>query len=424
MFAINKALEWLYILQVKSIVNREMYLLERSKIRLLQGNITSSPDDILEPGTDVVYYNQLAGQWEQGIVIGHDNCGYAQVRWKIPGMDEEFVYWFESANVSTTPPNTLRSKKLVKPGLFTMQDSSSNNEDEGEDVRNSPLLQPSNRKRSQSSITTKLFARIRSKQPAPSRPPPVKIPEEDEDLPVVQEYTVEHLDPQYNPAPPKFNGIPPKWLAPTPVYFPYPMYVPVPVLIPHYAPRPPSISYPFFPGQMFEQHFEKTKCKGIPPHKGAFRLFRIIPKRQSKLMSRQPFSLSGRKLSAYEPKSLEVDRKIEYLPPYESIVHSKFKSPHKKSKDSKKYSKVSSSDSSEEDELSLYSHRSGSAESDRSKEQGKSFRPGSGSSGKVRVRASSELIKSLITQKKLSDLPSSSPTIKEPGKKYYCIKCH
>lgn len=378
--------------------------------------------DNLAPGTDVVYYNQLSIKWEQGIIISYDNCGYAQVRWKMPGMYEELVNWFEAPNVSTTPPNT---KKFIKAGLFKAQESLSGNEgDEFEDIneRNNPLLQSSNRKRSQNS---KLFARIRSKQ-APSTSPSVDISQEsvsDRRSPVIEEVTVEHIDPKYNPVPPKFAGIPPKWLAPTPVYYPCPMYIPVPVLIPQYPPRPPSISYPFFPGQMFEQNFGRTKSKGIPPHKGAFRLFRIVPKHQSKLMSRQPFSLSGRKLSAYEPKSLDLDRKIEYLPPYESIVRSKFKNTHRKTKDNKRYSKLSStSDSSEEDELSLYSWRPASAESAQSKDQSKSLRPGSGNSGKVRRHAAlTDMTKLFIMEKKLSDLPSSSPIVKEPGE--YIMIC-
>jgi len=397
---------------VKSIVNREIYLLERSKIKLLEES-TRDHHDNLSPGTDVVYYNQLNAKWEQGIIIAYDDCGYAQIRWKIPDMHEELVNWFESANVSTTPPNT---KTFMKAGLFRAQESLSDDEFEDTKERNNLLLQSSSRKRSQISAKPKLFSRIRSKQ-APPTSPPVDTAQEsvtNQQSSMIEEITVEQIDPQYNPVPPKFVGIPPKWLAPTPVYYPCPMYVPVPVLIPQYPPRPPSISYPFFPGQIFEQN---PSPRGIPPHKGAFRLFRIVPKRQSKLMSRQPFLISGCKLSSYEPKSLEFDRKIEYLPPYESIVHSKFKNTHRKTKDNKRYSKLSSaSDSSEEDKISLYSHRPASAESARSKDQSKSFRPGSGNSGKVRRRASNDLIKSFAMEKKLSDLPSSSPTIKEPGK--------
>ena len=405
----------LCMLQVKSVVNREMYLLERSKLKVLEDNINSD-DDILRPGTDVAYYNQLTAQWERGIIIGHDDCGYAKIRWKMPGMYEEFINWFDASDISTTPPDMPHSRKLMKPGLFVAQESSSMNEDDNGE--SNPLLQPGYRKQSQNSAKPKLFARIRSKQAAPrSPPPPVDTLQEDDvtdpHSPLIEEFTVEQIDPQSNPTPPKFSGIPPKWLAPSPVYYPCPMYVPVPVLIPHYPPRPPSISYPFFPGQIFEQNNKINNSKGIPPHKGAFRLFRIVPKHQSKLMSRQPFSFSGRRLGAYEPKSLEVDRKIEYLPPYESIVHSKFKNTRK----DKRYTKLSSSsDSGEEDGLSLYSRRPASAESARSKDQSKSFRPGSGNSTKVRTRVSTELTKSFIMEKKLSDLPSSSPTVKEPGK--------
>ena len=407
---------------MKSVVNREIYLLERSQLKVLEDNINSD-GDILKPGTDVAYYNQLVAQWERGIIIGHDDCGYAQIRWKLPGAYEEYVNWFDASDVSTTPPDMPHSRKLMKPGLFVTQESSSMNEDENEITENNMLLQPGYRKQSQNLAKPKLFARIRSKQAAPISSP-VDMPPEanvtDPHSPLIEEYTVEHIDPQSNPKPPKFSGIPPKWLAPTPVYYPCPMYVPVPVLIPHYPTRPPSVSYPFFPGQLFEQNFKQNNSKGIPPHKGAFRLFRIVPKHQSKLMSRQPFSLSGRKLGAYEPKSLEVDRKID-LPPYDSIVRSKFKF-SRKAKD-KRYNKLSSSsDSGEDDDLSLYSCRPASAESTRSKEQSKSCRPGSGNSTKVRTRAPSDLTKSFIMEKKLSDLPSSSPTtIKEPGKIIYYL---
>ena len=195
----------------------------------------------------------------------------------------------------------------MKPGLFATQESSSVNEDENE---NNPLLQPGYRKRSQNLAKPKLFARIRSKQLTP-KPSPVDMPQEDDFTyprsPLIEELTVENIDPQSNPTPPKFTGIPPKWLAPTPVYYPCPMYVPVPVLMPHYPSRLPSVSYPFFTGQIFEQNIKINNSKGIPPHKGAFQLFRVVPKHQSKLMSRQPFSFSGHKLGA----NLEVDRKIE-----------------------------------------------------------------------------------------------------------------
>ena len=67
------------LLQVKSVVNREMYLLERSQLKVLEDNINSD-GDILKPGTDVTYYNQLTAQWERGIIIGHNDCGYAQIR--------------------------------------------------------------------------------------------------------------------------------------------------------------------------------------------------------------------------------------------------------------------------------------------------------------------------------------------------------
>ena len=401
----------LCVLQVKSVENRDMYLLERSKLKLLEDS-SNSDDNILKPGTDIAYYNQLTAQWEQGIVIDHDDCGYAQIRWKIPGTYDEFINWFEAADVSTTPPEMPNSRKMMKPGLFAPPESLTVNEDENDD--NSSLLQPDYRKRSQFSARPKLFGRIRSKQTVPiSSSVDTSLQEDDfidPNTPIIKEYSVQHLDPRSNPPPPNFNGIPPKWLAPTPVYYPCPMYVPVPVLLPQYPPRPASISYPFFPGQLFEQ----VNSKGIPPHKGAFRLFRVVPKHQSRLMNRQPFSFSGRKLGAYEPKSLEVERKIEYLPPYESIVHSKFKST-RKMKD-KRYGKLSSLSDSSEDELSLYSRRPASTESARSKDQMKSFRPGSGNSGKVRTRASTELTKSLMVEKKLSDLPSSSPTIKDPGK--------
>lgn len=402
---------------MKSVVNREIYLLERSKIKILEED-NDNDGDILAPGTDVAYFNQLTAQWEHGVIITHDDCGYAQIRWKMPGMYEEFVNWFEASNVSTTPPNMPHTRKLLKPGLFGTQESISNNEEENEDVENNLLLQTGYRKRTQNSAKSKLFARIRSKQ-APPRSSDDDITQEeisDRQSPVIEEFTVENIDPHSNPAPPKFSGIPPKWLAPTPVYYPCPMYVPVPVLIPHYPPRPPSISYPFFPGQIFEHHFGRYhNSKGIPPHKGAFKLFRIVPKHQSRLMSKQPFAFSGHKLSKYEPKSLEVERKIEYLPPYESIIHSKFKSA-RKAKDKRCTRMSSTSGSSEEDELSLYSRRPASADSARSRDQAKSFRPGSGNSGKNRTRASTELTKSFVMEKKLSDLPSSSPTIKEPGK--------
>ena len=400
------------MLQVKSVENREMYLLERSKLKLLEDN-SNSDDDILKPGTDIAYYNQLTAQWEQGIIIDHDDCGYAQIRWKIPGTFDEYINWFEAADVSTTPPEMPNTRKLMKPGLFAPQERLIINEDDEND--DNPLLHPGYRKRSQSSAKPRLFARIRSKQAVPRSSPVDTSLEEDDFIdpnsPLIKEYSVQHIDPRSNPPPPNFSGIPPKWLAPTPVYYPCPMYIPVPVLIPHYPPRPASISYPFFPGQLFEQI---NNSKGIPPHKGAFQLFRVVPKHQSKLMNRQPFSFSGRKLGAYEPKSLEVERKIEYLPPYESIVRSKFKIT-RKTKD-KKYTKLSSLSDSSEDEVSLYSRRPASAESARSKDQMRSFRPGSANSGKVRTRASTELTKSLMVEKKLSDLPSSSPTNKEPGK--------
>lgn len=405
-----------YVYKVKSVVNRDIYLLERLNVKTLDDD-SYNEDDILSPGTDVKYYNQQTGQWERGVIIIHDDCGYAQVRWKMPGMYEEFVDWFDASNVSTTPPNVPHSRKLLKPGLFGAQENFSNNEDDENIVENNALMQHGYRKRSQNSAKPKLFARLRSKQPPP-RLPPDNTPQEsdtDQQSEMIEEITVEHIDSHSNPLSPKFNGIPPKWLAPTPVFYPCPMYVPVPVLIPHYPPRPPSITYPFFPGQMMDQNFNKVhNSKGIPPHKGAFRLSRIVPKHQSKLMTRQPFSFSGRKLSRYEPKSLEVERKIEYLPPYESIVRSKFQMTRKTTKD-KRYAKLSStSDSSEEDEVSLYSRRPASADSAKSKDQTKPFRPGSANSGKIRTRASSDLTRSFITEKKLSDLPSSSPTIKEP----------
>ena len=97
------------LLQVKSVVNREMYLLERSQLKVLEDNINSD-GDILKPGTDVAYYNQLTAQWERGIIIGHDDCGYAQVRWKMPGMFEEYVNWFDASDVSTTPPDMPHSR--------------------------------------------------------------------------------------------------------------------------------------------------------------------------------------------------------------------------------------------------------------------------------------------------------------------------
>ena len=257
------------LLQVKSVVNTEIYLLERSQLKVLEDNINSD-GDILKPGTDVAYYNQLTALREHGIIIDHDDCGYAQVRWKMPGMFEEYVNWFDASDVSTTPPDMPHSRKLMKPGLFATQESSSVNEDEN---KNNPLLQPGYRKRSQNSAKPKLFARIRSKQLTP-KPSPVDMPQEDDFTyprsPLIEELTVENIDPQSNPIPPKFSGIPPKWLAPTPVYYPCPMYVPVPVLIPHYPSRPPSVSYPFFTGQIFEQNIKINNSKGIPPHKGAF----------------------------------------------------------------------------------------------------------------------------------------------------------
>lgn len=409
-----------YMLQVKSVVNRDMYLLERSKIKILEEDVSDDGVDILKPGTDVEYYNQLTSQWERGVIISYEDCGYAQIRWKMAGVYEELVNWFDAPNVSTTPPNMPHSGKLMKPGLFGTQESLSNNEDESEDIENNiPLLQCDYRKRTQNYAKPNLFAKIRSKQ-APSKLSSADAPQGDvtnSQSPEIEELTVEHIDPHYNPAPPKFCGIPPKWLAPTPVY--YPMYVPFPVLIPHYPPRPPSISYPFFPGQIIEQDFNRfNNSNGIPAHKSAVRLFRVVPKHQSKLMSRQPFVLSGRKLGAYEPKSLEINRRIEYLPPYESIVHSKFKS-SRKAKDKRFTKLASTSGSSDDDELSLYSHhtRPASAESTRSRDQTKpSFRPGSGNSVKNRTRVPIELSKSFIVEKKLSDLPSSSPTVKESGK--------
>ena len=393
---------------MKSFVNRDIYLLERSKLRLLEEDGDGN-GDILPPGTDVLYYNQLSTQWDRGVIITHDDCGYAQIRWKMPGMYEEFVNWFDAANVSTTPPNMGHSTKLLKPGLFTAQESLSDNIDEEEDLENNPSQY---RRQSHNAAKPKLFARIRSKQ-APPRTSD-NLPQEDVTNQVTEEVTVENIDPRSNPTPAKFTGIPPKWLSPTPMYYPCPMYVPVPVLVPHYPLRPPSISYPFFPGQIMEPNFGRvSNSRGVPPHRGPLQLFRVVPKHQSRLLTRQPFSFSGRKLGKYEPKSLDADRKIEYLPSYESIVHSKFKST-KKAKDKRCTKPVSTSDSSDEDKLSLYSRRPASTDSLGSRDE--IFHPGLGDGGKNRTRASTEFTRSFAMEKKLSDLPSSSPAVKQPGK--------
>ena len=392
---------------MKSIVNRDIYLLERSKLRLLEEDGDGN-GDILPPGTDVLYYNQLSTRWDRGVIITHDDCGYAQIRWKMPGMYEEFVNWFDAANVSTTPPN-MGSKKLLKPGLFTTQEILSDNMDDDEDIGNNPSAY---RRQSQNAAKPKLFARIRSKQ-APPRTSD-NIPQEDVTNQVTEDVTVENMDPRSNPIPAKFTGIPPKWLSPTPMYYPCPMYIPVPVLVPHYPLRPPSISYPFFPGQIIEPNFDRVaNSRGVPPHRDALQLFRVVPKHQSRLLTRQPFSFSGRKLGKYEPKSLDAERKIEYLPSYESIVHSKFKST-KKAKD-KRYTRLAStSDSSDDDKLSLYSRRSTSADSSVSRDE--MFHPGLDNGGKNRTHASTEFTRSSVMEKKLSDLPSSSPAIKQSGK--------
>lgn len=387
-------------------MNRDIYLLERSKLRLLEED---GDGDILPPGTDVSYYNQLSTRWEQGVIISHDDCGYAQIRWKMPGMYEEFVNWFDAANVSTTPPNMGHSKKLLKPGLFTTEERLSDNVDEDEDLEDNPLLQPGYKRQSQNATKPKLFAQIRSKQ-APRLS--ANVPQKDVANQVPEEFTVENIDPRSNPLPQKFSGIPPKWLAPTPMYYPCHMYVSVPVLVPHYPLRPPSISYPFFPAQIIEANFGRggSKSKGVPPHKGALQLCRVVPKHQSRLLTRQPFSFSGRKLGKYEPKSLEADRKIEYLPSYESLVHSK--------STNKRTNKVAStSNSSDEDIISLYSHHPASTDS-----LDEVFHPVSDSNGKNRTCASTEFTRLFVTGKKLSDLPSSSPAIKEPGKMFNIIK--
>jgi len=402
---------------VKSILDRDIYLLERTKLKPLDGNTNDSI--ILTAGTDVLYYNQVNDHWEKGIVLAYNSYGYAKVRWKIRGQIDEYINWFEAANVTTTPPEGIPSKFAgAKPAkVFDFSDAP--HDDSGNDEEpGSPLFhKKSNSKRpldfspktKKAAVVPKLLSKIRTKKvvsPTSKQPPTDKTKMKSANL-AMEGLTVEQVDPQYNPLPPKFAGIPPKSIiTATPVYYPYPMYVPVPVLVPQYPARPPSISYPFFPAQKFEQNISRrADTGGIPPHKRGLPLFRIVPKQQSKLLTRQPFSYTGEKLTERQSKSVDSSRKY-------TLSSSHYTKAYKKSK---KYTKLSStSDSSSEEEEAKRSQSPSQLEVVTSP-QVKHLRPGSGSSAKVRRRASTELNRSFILEKKLSDLPSSSPTIKESG---------
>jgi len=406
---------------VKSILDRDIYLLERTKLKSLDGNNTND-SIILSPGTDVLYYNQVNDHWEKGIVLAYNSYGYAKVRWKVRGQSDEYVNWFEAANVSTTPPEGIPSKFTgAKPaGVFDFSDVPHDDSGNDEEPASSLFHKKSNSKRpldfspktKKAPVVPKLLSKIRTKKvvsPTSKQPNIGKTKNKSANLPM-EDLTVEQIDPQYNPLPPRFAGVPPKSvIAAAPVYYPYPMYVPVPVLVPQYPARPPSISYPFFPAQSFEQNItRRADSSGIPPLKRGLPLFRIVPKQQSRLLTRQPFSYTGEKLTAYQPKSVDSSRKY-------ALSSSHNTKAYKKSRENKKYTKLSStSDSSSEEEEEKRSQSPSQLEAVISP-QVKHLRPGSGSSAKIRRRASTELNRSFILEKKLSDLPSSSPTIKESG---------
>jgi len=395
-------------------------LLERSKLKALDGNNDNSI--ILSTGTDVLYYNQVNDRWEKGIVLAYNSFGYAKVRWKICGNIDEYVNWFEAANVSTTPPEGIPRKfASAKPTeIFDFSDIPFDDSGNEEEIGSPLVRKKSNSKRplefnakTKPPAVPKLFAKMRSKKVlSPTSKQPSKTKMNSANL-AAEDLTVEQVDPQYNPLPPRFAGIPPKpIIAAAPVYYPYPMYVPVPVLVPQYPTRPPSISYPFFPAQHFEENFttKRTESGGIPSRKG-LPLFRIVPKQQSRLLTKQPYSFTGDKLTSHQPKSADSGRKYTLFSSHNAKAY-------KKPRENKKYTKLSSTSDSSSGEEEEAERSQCSLQPEGKSPSTKHLRPGSGSSVKVRRRASTELNRPFILEKKLSDLPSSSPTIKESGMLY------